>query len=164
MGLFAAVSTCFRKYAVFQGRASRSEFWWFYLFYGLLAAVSLIFGPMGLLIVALALGLPVLAVGIRRLHDIDRSGWACLFYSIPFIGLILFILWNSRRGTAGDNRFGPNPFENGVADTRLAAPASSNPASMADKTEQLAKIKVLLESSAINQEEFDRMKQQILAG
>ena len=59
------------------------------------------------LVVSLALLLPGLAVSVRRLHDIDRSGWWVLIAFIPIIGLIVLIYWYVQPGTAGENRFGP---------------------------------------------------------
>ena len=58
----------------------------------------------------LALLLPNLAVGARRLHDTDRSGWFLLLVFIPLIGIIILIVWWCQRGTAGPNRFGPDPL------------------------------------------------------
>jgi uncharacterized membrane protein YhaH (DUF805 family) len=114
-----AVATCFKKYAVFSGRASRSEYWYFALFYflgniaaGILDAVVMrnpniqIFSS----IFDLALVLPFLAVEIRRLHDVDRSGWWVLI-SLTIIGMIFpLLVWKCRQGTAGPNRFGDDPF------------------------------------------------------
>ncbi len=52
----------------------------------------------------------MLAVQVRRLHDIDKSGWNILWFIIPLVGFILTIVWYCRRGTVGDNRFGPDPL------------------------------------------------------
>ena len=89
-----AIGTCFRKYVNFAGCASRSEFWWWVLFtvivtlvfqrvsYGLSAAFSL------------ATLLPNIAVGVRRLHDTNRSGWWLLLYLLPVIGwIVLIVFW-----------------------------------------------------------------------
>lgn len=73
-GFGEAISTCFSKYATFKGRASRSEFWYFFLFQLLISIVTQ-FIPVLNIIVALALLLPTIAVTVRRLHDTDRSGW-----------------------------------------------------------------------------------------
>jgi len=113
----AIATTCFRKYAVFSGRASRSEYWFFALFYVLifipLTIVDMIafrgsanvFSTLALLI----LFLPNLAVSVRRLHDIDMSGWFLLIEFIPLIGWIFMIVWGCQRGTDGPNRFGMGP-------------------------------------------------------
>lgn len=89
-----SIRTCFTKYADFNGRASRSEFWWFFLFCILAGiAVSFISDALHWLFIVGTL-LPSFAVGARRLHDTDRSGWFQLLLLIPFIGfIILVVLW-----------------------------------------------------------------------
>jgi len=92
MNFGQAISSCLSNYATFSGRASRSEFWWFFLFQVLLmAAVSMISEKLTGL-VNLALLLPSLAVGARRLHDIGKSGWWQLLM-ISGIGLLVLIYW-----------------------------------------------------------------------
>lgn len=110
-----AVQTCLAKYADFSGRAARPEFWWFYLF-GLIVMIAaiiidwIISSVIGFsifqLLVSLALIAPQLAVGARRLHDTDRSGWMMLVGFIPILGLILLIYWFCQPGTQGQNRYG----------------------------------------------------------
>jgi uncharacterized membrane protein YhaH (DUF805 family) len=140
MSFFEAIEACLTKYAVFEGRAPRAEYWWFVLFTtaveSILAHVIPLLGDL----VGLVFLLPIWAVGVRRLHDIDRSGWWLLLplpallitlicgtaaYAtgtdafagiiVPFalvtLGFYLVILfWNCQRGTIGPNRFGPDPF------------------------------------------------------
>ncbi|MDA8051774.1 MAG: DUF805 domain-containing protein [Rhodospirillales bacterium] len=119
-GFAAAVSTCFRKYAVFGGRASRAEFWWFVLF-SLLSylAVAIVGGILaGLrgrqllsLLWWLVLFLPYISVEVRRLHDIGRSGWWWWLGLVPLIGGIVLLVWACTAGTPGPNRFGdPEPL------------------------------------------------------
>jgi uncharacterized membrane protein YhaH (DUF805 family) len=87
-----AILGCLRNYATFAGRASRSEFWWFFLFQIMISvAASTISQQLGSL-VNLALLLPALAVGARRLHDIGKSGWWQLLI-LTGIGLVLLIYW-----------------------------------------------------------------------
>jgi uncharacterized membrane protein YhaH (DUF805 family) len=106
-----SIKVCLAKYAGFSGRASRSEFWWFLLFAILVqAAGGAIQEVLGAL-VGLALLLPSLAVGARRAHDIDKSGWWQLVGLIPIIGWILVIYWFAQPGAAGDNRFGAAPAD-----------------------------------------------------
>jgi uncharacterized membrane protein YhaH (DUF805 family) len=100
-----AISACFSKYATFTGRAKRSEYWFFYLFYVLVYIGSIIVGsaahsPIIALIGELALVLPLLSAGVRRMHDVDKSGW---FILIPFYNLVLLCT----EGTSTANRFGP---------------------------------------------------------
>jgi len=106
-----AIVRCFWKYAVFTGRARRSEFWWFMLLYlGVcLTAVMAIPVSVALSFVALAaaaaLTPPALAVTVRRLHDIGAAGWTLVFL-IPVIGQIMVFLWLVRPGVGRANRYG----------------------------------------------------------
>jgi uncharacterized membrane protein YhaH (DUF805 family) len=115
MSFTEAVQTVFSKYAVFTGRAARPEFWWFALF-NIIASMIVgvidqaIFGHEVLGIVyALGVLLPGIAVAVRRLHDIDRSGWWLLVVLIPVIGWILLIYWYASEGTPGANQYGAQP-------------------------------------------------------
>jgi uncharacterized membrane protein YhaH (DUF805 family) len=128
-----AVRTSFHKYATFDGRASRSEFWWFYLFYVLVSLVVFMpgyvmtiagaastgdgsspgavfwIGTMLMILgslVVLAMVLPLLAVGCRRLHDRGQSGWLQLLLLVPCGNLVLLVFW-IMEGTPGDNAYGP---------------------------------------------------------
>jgi uncharacterized membrane protein YhaH (DUF805 family) len=120
-----------RKYAVFEGRARRREYWFYVLFVVVISVVLTIADMMlglydaasgaGLLscVFGLAVLIPSLAVGARRLHDTGRSGWWLLIGLIPLIGaivLIVFFLLDSQPGT---NPYGPNP--KGVGGTAPAA-------------------------------------------
>ena len=114
-----SVSYCFQNYANFQGRARRSELWWFYLFALIVslviqAPIAAIFGQNTLywivsLILPIVLITPQLAVGARRLHDKGRSGWLQLLYFVPCVGVILLIVFFAQPGNAGDNQYGPAP-------------------------------------------------------
>lgn len=124
MGFQDAVRTCLSKYVTFSGRASRSEFWWFMLFIFLANIVlgvvdRTLFGRtvegdvVSILggLFSLAIFLPSLAAGVRRLHDVDKSGWWYLLILIPLLGaLILIVFFFIQRGTAGPNRFGADPL------------------------------------------------------
>jgi len=113
-----------KKYAVFNGRAQRKEYWIFflvniiiYIVLGILqviayssASLAVSIGVLGNLYI-LAVFIPNLAVGVRRLHDIDKSGWWLLITLIPLIGIIVLIYFLAKDGQAGPNRFGPNPKE-----------------------------------------------------
>ncbi|MFC0676549.1 DUF805 domain-containing protein [Lysobacter korlensis] len=110
-----------KQYFDFSGRARRKEYWMFLLFsvivsivlgiVDVMAGLTMLGGTMGTLgsIYALAIIIPSLAVGARRLHDIDRSGWWMLIGLIPVIGFIVLIVWYASEGTRGDNRFGADP-------------------------------------------------------
>ena len=120
MGFGEAVSSVFSKYATFSGRARRSEYWYFALFYALVDLV--IVGVLGAVlgtdskiytiingIFGLAMLLPNLSVTARRLHDIGKSGWWMLIELVPIVGVILMIVWCAKDSEPGDNEYGPNP-------------------------------------------------------
>jgi uncharacterized membrane protein YhaH (DUF805 family) len=115
MGFQEAVQAVLSKYATFTGRAARPEFWWFMLFIFLVnVGTSIIDGMLfdGQVlntVAMLALIVPQLAVGARRLHDIDRSGWWLLLALVPVVGWIVLIYFNVQPGQPGANRFGPPP-------------------------------------------------------
>ena len=97
-----------RAYADFSGRASRSEYWWFYLFTVLAtAAAGALGGTVGNL-ASIAFFLPSLALLVRRLHDVGRSGW---WFLIVFTGIGLFVLlyWLVKASDAGTNAYGEGP-------------------------------------------------------
>ncbi|WP_348946083.1 DUF805 domain-containing protein [Chitinibacter sp. FCG-7] len=89
-----SIQTCFKKYADFNGRASRAEYWWFALFIFLVSVVLGIAGA-GLVsgLFSLATLVPSLAAGVRRLHDLGKSGWFLLLSLIPVIGALVLLYW-----------------------------------------------------------------------
>jgi uncharacterized membrane protein YhaH (DUF805 family) len=93
MTFIEAIQTCFKKYANFNGRAGKAEFWWFFLFQVILSVVAGMVSDILSLVVGLGLILPALAVGARRLHDIGKSGWLQLIWLIPLVGWIVVIYW-----------------------------------------------------------------------
>jgi uncharacterized membrane protein YhaH (DUF805 family) len=92
MDFVSAVKSCLGQYAGFTGRAVRSEFWWFFLFQIIVMVVAGFLGDVVSGIVSIALLLPALAVGARRLHDIGRSGWWQLL-TLTGIGVLVLIYW-----------------------------------------------------------------------
>lgn len=100
-----SIRICFSKYADFNGRASRSEFWWWTLFIVLAGAAANIAGETVSALFHLGTLLPALAVTTRRLHDTNRSGWLQLLWLIPVIGWIVLIVWLVQQGKE-QNRFG----------------------------------------------------------
>ncbi|MFG2640246.1 DUF805 domain-containing protein [Streptomyces sp. NPDC048370] len=104
-----------KKYAVFNGRARRQEYWMFVLFniiaLIIVAAVDFAIGTYPLLyaVYALAVFLPGLGVTVRRLHDTGRSGWWILINLIPLVGGIILIVFLATEGNQTDNEYGPNP-------------------------------------------------------
>lgn len=94
MTFYEAIRVCLIKYAEFSGRATRMEFWWFAVFVTLVAGALAYINVNVSAIFQIAMLLPVLAVGARRLHDIGKSSWWLLFALVPVGGIILLIiLW-----------------------------------------------------------------------
>ncbi len=110
-----------KKYAVFRGRSRRKEYWYFALFYAVITIALLVVdiaigtfnstAGLGLFsgVFNLAMLIPSIAVSVRRLHDIDRTGWWVLISLVPIIGVIVLLVFAVQDGTPGDNRYGPNP-------------------------------------------------------
>jgi uncharacterized membrane protein YhaH (DUF805 family) len=100
------------RYAQFQGRSGRAEFWWYFLaaliigiVFNILIAVSNIFFVL-YVIYGLAVLIPGLAVGVRRLHDTDKTGWWLLIGLIPLVGIIVLIVFWATEGAPGPNQYG----------------------------------------------------------
>lgn len=117
-----------KRYADFSGRSRRKEYWMYslfqaviYLVLGVIAGVGMAMGTQGepgilftlavglIVLAALAMMVPTLAVTVRRFHDQDKSGWFVLLSLIPWIGSIILLVFMCLSGTEGDNRFGPDP-------------------------------------------------------
>ena len=97
MKITAAISTCLRKYATFSGTASRSEFWWFYLFCALIAWLTYFIHDAISLIFSVATLIPTIATASRRLHDTGRSGWWQLTAFIPVLGIVVLIVFLAQK-------------------------------------------------------------------
>ncbi len=134
MSFGEAIKACRDKYADFNGRATRSEFWWFYLFtiivlfvtylipfvflmiasafsdnaIGTIFAILAMIGWLLVFVVAIGLYIPLLAAGSRRLHDRGQSGWLQLLLLVPCANFVLLVFW-ALEGTPGDNAYGPKP-------------------------------------------------------
>ena len=104
-----------KKYAVFDGRARRKEYWMFFLFNVIIALVlgfieGLAGGP-GIFgsLYSLAVLIPGIAVAVRRLHDTNRSGWWLLITLVPLVGTIIGLVFMAQDSQQGDNQYGSNP-------------------------------------------------------
>ena len=112
-----SVSTCLKKYFVFKGRASRSEYWWFQLIVSPSYFISTVFENdisyifLGITLFTL---IPAISAGVRRLHDTNRSGFFLLISFIPFIGGLILLFFLIPEGTKGKNRFGPDPLKKSI--------------------------------------------------
>ena len=104
-----SIKTCLNKYANFNGRASRSELWWFQLFYMLITFFSLFLSEDFFWLAYIGLFLPLLAASVRRLHDKNKSGWWYLMCLVPIANIVIFV-WFCQRGTIGVNDFGSDPL------------------------------------------------------
>ena len=120
MNFSEAIASAFQNYFNFQSRSRRSEYWYFVLF---VFGASIIAGSVDQFVLGYAVDeigplsglfglvtiIPNLAVSVRRLHDLDRSGWFLFLVLIPIIGVIVLIYWFCQPGTSGKNRFGDDP-------------------------------------------------------
>ena len=150
-----------KKYADFSGRAQRAEYWYFVLFNTIIVIIlTILDGVLGLYdmrsgfgvlsgIYQLAVFIPSLAVSVRRLHDIGKSGWWLLVGLIPIVGFIILIVWFAT-DSKEDNKYGQNPkgrMKKAISD---------------DDLEQLEKLAKLKEKGIITQQEFEAKKREIL--
>ena len=106
---------CWKKYATFNGRARRKEYWMFILFNMLVAfgvnIVDVVLGMDGVLAAGYSLAalIPAWAVFTRRMHDIGKSGWWWLIGLVPVVGAIVLLVFACNDSEPGDNAYGPNP-------------------------------------------------------
>lgn len=114
-----SVKTVYSKYATFSGRATLSEYWWFVLFwYAIILCAVLLGVATGIDKPILALigifgaisFIPIVALRVRRLHDIGKSGWWIFLGLVPYIGGFILFLF-SVIGSDGENEYGPDPFD-----------------------------------------------------
>ena len=111
-----SISTCFKKYFVIQGRASKSEFWWFQLLWSASFFIMFIFEgsePVtyffyGIIVIIF---IPLFTVGVRRLHDTGKSGFYYFWSLVPFIGSLIVLAFMLGDGTNGRNKYGDNPLK-----------------------------------------------------
>jgi uncharacterized membrane protein YhaH (DUF805 family) len=135
MSFGEAIASCFSNYAGFNGRARRSEYWYWQLFLWLVilvgGALVVAFGrtesgnnlPLPVAAIGLVFGLfflgtflPSLAVAVRRLHDINCSGWLLLLHLIPYLGALAIFVMSVLPGTRGENAYGPDSRRESMAD------------------------------------------------
>ena len=112
----------FQRFSDFSGRSRRSEYWYFVLFnmlvaIGLFLVDSMIWGyPILYFLYAVAVIVPSIAVAVRRMHDIGKSGWWLLITFVPFVGGIILLVFLATDGIPGPNQWGNNPKEVGSPD------------------------------------------------
>jgi uncharacterized membrane protein YhaH (DUF805 family) len=117
MPIVDAVKACFRKYGDFEGRATRAEYWWFFLAVLLASATASVISIRLYSLVTLVTFLPLIAVGARRLHDVNRAGWWQLVALVPF-GVVVVIILLAQARKAEQPHFWDRP----------AGPAARSPA------------------------------------
>lgn len=129
-----AITKALAGYADFTGRSQRSEYWFWNLAVSLsflLTCVIFVASPVvgAVLLLALLAGtfLPSLAVSVRRMHDIDRSGASLLFNLIPLVGGLILLVFTCTEGTPGPNRYGPSPRVTLDRDERPGSPSTALP-------------------------------------
>ena len=127
MSFTESIGTCFSKYGVASGRARRSEFWWFQLFLSIIGIVGGIgdliifdtiygeYGPINIVLTVATL-LPSICAAVRRLHDVNRSGW-WMIISLTLVGFIPLIIWWCFKGNDGPNDFGDDQLQEDGANT-----------------------------------------------
>lgn len=104
-----AILTCFKKFADFKGRARRSEFWYFELFCVLMSLAFSFISEDAATIAMIVTFIPNIAVSVRRLHDIGRSGWWMLIALVPIVGILLLLFWAAQEGELTTNTYGESP-------------------------------------------------------
>ncbi|KAB2658483.1 DUF805 domain-containing protein [Brucella tritici] len=160
-----------RQYAVFSGRATRSQYWLFSLvLFGMLIVALMIdqvFGdtttdePAGAItgLVYLAHLVPSIAVGVRRLHDTNRSGWWLLAVFVPLIGQLAVLIFMCLPSSPGRNRFDAMPGYEPHERSAGTEPATATPAHSLDQLEKIASLRA---SGAIDEDEFKQLKANVL--
>ena len=140
MNFGQSISSVFKQYFVFSGRACKSEYWWFTLFTAIAWLVLLFINPILWIIFILAIFVPSIAVLVRRMHDTGRSAWWLLLSIVPF-GSIVLLIFTILGGSQGDNKYGPDPLgslESIIPETIAAAglaidPVGESPSSPQDE-------------------------------
>jgi len=165
-----------RNYAVFSGRTSRSQYWFFSQAFFIMLVVAMVIDqtlgdttrnePAGLFtaIVYLAHLLPAIAITVRRLHDTDRSGWWILAGFVPLIGQIALLVFMCSPSTPLANRFGSNFADNATAkltpNQHGIAPSNATAAAPLDQLEKIASLRA---SGAIDEDEFKQLKANVIS-
>ena len=174
MDFGTAIKTCFNKYADFEGKAIRSEYWYWFLFCWICGALAIIidvfvigipfesFGP-AYLIVSLAVFLPTLAAGARRLHDIGKSGWWQLI-SLTGIGIILLIVWWATEGTTkgytGPTKTSTRDYDD--TPKSYSATKQRSRSGKVDVIDELEELKELYEDGTLSEVQFKKAKEKLL--
>ena len=149
MTFIEAISSGFKKYIEFKGRASLSEYWWFALFVFLVSLIGDLIDSSGVvtLLLMTAFLIPYTAVGVRRLHDTNRSGW-WLLIPLTVIGIIPMTIWLASKGSNESNQYGEPILNNEVLNSinNFKIDSEKN-----EKSHEIANIDALSWNQAINE-------------
>ena len=156
LGFGQSIGTCLKKYAVFEGRAGRSEFWTYFLVYSfgsliLDVSVESTQSPaLGIVLIIVSLGgmLPMIAVGCRRMHDINKSGW---FQIIPIFNLILWAM---------DSSEGADTIKN--SQTKIFSKTRTRKLKDRDFVDDLEELEELYEDGTLSEAQFKKAKNKLL--
>ncbi len=143
-----------KKYAVFEGRAHRTEYWMYFLFNFIISVGLAIVGSAAgaewlQILYVVAVFIPGLAVGARRLHDTNRSGWWQLLGVIPIVGWIALLVMFVEEGHPGTNQHGPNPWGKGLSEEKTA-------------DQRLRELDSLHNRQLITEDEYEEKRREIL--
>ena len=156
VGFGEAISICFKKYFVFEGRASKSEFWYFFLVYTVgsillsFIARAVMSAPLLILAGLVTYGtiIPMISVGCRRMHDINKSGW---WQCIPIYNLILWAEDSSsgtpQRSSSGSRNYSESPRSR---------------SGKTDLTDELEELQQLYEDGTLSEAQFKKAKNKLL--
>ena len=156
LGFGQSIGTCLKKYAVFEGRAGRTEFWTYFLVYSfgsliLDVSVESTQSPaLGIVLIIVSLGgmLPMIAVGCRRMHDINKSGW---FQIIPIFNLILWAM---------DSSEGTDTIKN--SQTKIFSKTKTRKLKDRDLVDDLEELEELYEDGTLSEAQFKKAKNKLL--
>tara|TARA_B100000780_G_scaffold248233_1_gene193494 strand:- start:1023 stop:1523 length:501 start_codon:yes stop_codon:yes gene_type:complete len=154
VGFGEALGVCFKKYFVFEGRAKESEFWYFFLFQLIGSLLTYAILPVLYIVFQLVIFFPYLAVGCRRLHDINKSGFWQLI-SLTGIGLILLIIWWATDGTT-------QVKSSNTDKSRTSNITKKTKSKRSDLTDELEDLQELYEEGTLSEEQFKKAKNKLL--
>ena len=154
VGFGEALGVCFKKYFVFEGRAKESEFWYFFLFQLIGSLLTYAILPVLFIVFQLVIFFPYLAVGCRRLHDINKSGFWQLI-SLTGIGLILLIIWWATDGTT-------QVKSSNTDKSRTPNITKKTKSKRSDLTDELEDLQELYEEGTLSEEQFKKAKNKLL--
>jgi uncharacterized membrane protein YhaH (DUF805 family) len=153
VGFGEAISICFKKYFVFQGRAKLSEYWYFILFCIILSLIGIYLSsigstPLSILGLVLSYGtiIPQISVNVRRLHDTNRSGW---YLWIPIYNLIITMFFDSSS-------------EVSTSKSNINRSSESKVTIKNDLTDELEELQELYEDGTLSEEQFKKAKNKLL--